>query len=293
MKGAATGKLFLPGAQRCTALPLLPDKRIVLTVSYSILFRQNPLDQLDALAPVVTQVFGGTDYDARSRLRRGWGFLERNATEEDARTASEAIGDLAGGVTVIDNAQLRTPADPQVMKAFEFAPTGISLQLQSPQKPECLVEWADVDIVAAGSFLEEVIRRESRGDEQTTGKLMMGLGIFMVTGIPMGIFGGGKKKKKETKPVKSSRVITFGRIVSKSGAQFAFSPDHFDFSGLGDQKQMNAAANLRLFLAELAQRTSAKLNVGTRLLLGNRSLTFANYTGLQDFETELLWLMNV
>jgi hypothetical protein len=34
------------------------------------------------------------------------------------------------------------------------------------------------------------------------------------------------------------------------------------------------------------------LNFGARLLLDNRSLTFANYSSLHDFETELLWLMN-
>ena len=49
--------------------------------------------------------------------------------------------------------------------------------------------------------------------------MMMGLGVFLVTGIPTGIFGG--KKKKDAKLVKSSRVITFGRIVTTVGEQFA------------------------------------------------------------------------
>jgi hypothetical protein len=88
-------------------------------------------------------------------------------------------------------------------------------------------------------------------------------------------------------------MITFGRIVVRSGEQFAFSPDHFDFSGLGDRKRMTAAANFRAFLGELLVLTPARLNFGARLLLENRSLTFANYSGLHDFETELLWLMNV
>jgi hypothetical protein len=34
------------------------------------------------------------------------------------------------------------------------------------------------------------------------------------------------------------------------------------------------------------------VNLGARLVLENRSMTLANYTGLHDFETELLWLMN-
>jgi hypothetical protein len=87
-------------------------------------------------------------------------------------------------------------------------------------------------------------------------------------------------------------VITFGRIVTTAGEQFAFSPDHFDFTGLAEKKQINAGANFRAFLGELSGRTAARLNLGARLVLENRSLTLANYGGLHDFETELLWMYN-
>jgi hypothetical protein len=261
-------------------------------VSYSILFRQFPLDHMDALAPVVAQIYGITDFDARTKIRKGWGFLDRDASEEAARSVVEAIGNLAGGTVGIDNTQLLTPAGPKVMTAFEPADKGVTLCLQSPQDPARAVDWSDVSVVAVGSFTEETILRESKGNDQKMGQMMMGLGVFMLTGIPTGIFGGGKKKK-EAKPVKSKRTITFGRIVINSGEQFAFSPEHFDFSGLGEKKQMNAAANFRAFLGEFARLTPARLNFGARLLLENRSLTFANYTSLHDFETELLWLMNV
>jgi hypothetical protein len=264
----------------------------VTGVSYSILFRQFPLDHLDALAPVVARSYGITDFDARTKIRKGWGFLERETTEEDARRVVGTIGDLAGGTVCVDNTQLRMPAEPKVMTAFESAENGVTLHLQSPQDPTRRIDWSEVSVVAAGGFSEEIIRRESGGNERTMGKMMMGLGVFMVTGIPSGLFGGGKKGNN-TQPVKSKRTITFGRIVTRSGEQFAFSPDHFDFSGLGERKQQNAAANFRVLLGEFARLTRAQLNFGARLLLDNRSLTFANYTGLRDFETELLWLMNI
>jgi hypothetical protein len=268
-------------------------QRILPAVSYSVLFRQFPLEHLDALAPVVARTFGITDFDARTKIRKGWGFLEREATEEDAQRMVKVIGDLSGGVVVIDNAKLRTPAEPKIMTGFEASPDGFTPQMQSPQEPRRLVKWTEVGIVTAGRFSEEVIRRESGGDEKTMGKMMMGLGVFMVTGMPMGLFGDGKKKKKkDAKPIKSSRVITFGRIVTTGGEQLAFSPEHFDFSGLGAKKQMNAGANFRVFLSEFARASSAKLNLGARLLLDNRSLTAANYAGLHDFETELLWILN-
>ena len=259
--------------------------------NYSVLFRQFPLDQLDALAPIVAQTCGMTAYDVRTKIRKGWGFLEREATEEEAHRIVEAIGDVAGGVVAIENAKLRTPAAPKIITGFEPVENGMTLRLQSPQEPPRPVEWSQVAVVAAGRFTEDIILRETGGNEQKTGQMMIGLGVFLVTGMPPGLFSG-KKKKKEEKPVKSSRVITFGRIVIESGEQFAFGPEHFDYSGLGAKKQFNASLNFRAVLQEFTQSPSARLNLGARLLFENRSLTFANYTGLHDFETELLWLMN-
>ena len=92
--------------------------------------------------------------------------------------------------------------------------------------------------------------------------------------------------------MKTTRTITFGRIVTTTGEQFVFRPEHFDFAGLAEKKQLNTSANFRVLLAELSSLTSAKVNLGVRLLLDNRSLTYANYTGPHDFETELLSLLN-
>ena len=55
---------------------------------------------------------------------------------------------------------------------------------------------------------------------------------------------------------------------------------------------MNMGANFRVLLGEWVHASSAKVNLGARLVLENCSMTLANYTGLHDFETELLWLMN-
>ena len=142
------------------------------------------------------QTFGLTDYDARAKIRKGWGFLERDTTEETAQQIVAAIGDWAGGAVAIDNVDLHIPAEPKVMTGFEVVANGFTPQLQSPQETTRLIEWSEVGIVAAGGFSEEVIRHESGGDEKTMGKMMIGLGVFMVTGVPTGIFGGGKKKKR-------------------------------------------------------------------------------------------------
>jgi len=104
---------------------------------------------------------------------------------------------------------------------------------------------AQVEIVSAGQFSEEIVKRASGGDEKKMGTMMLGMGVFLVTGIPPGMLGGGgKKKKKDAKPEKTTRTITFARIVTTTGEQFAFSPDHFDFSGLAEKKQLKHRCEL-------------------------------------------------
>jgi len=265
--------------------------RNVRGVSHSILFRQFPLDHLDALTPIVALAYGIPEYDARTKVRKGWGFLDRNAPEADARRMVEAVGDIAGGVVAIDNDQLRSLSVPKIVTGFESADNGVTLRPQSTQQPPHPVSWSEIGVVAAGRISEDIIQREAGGDQQRMAGMMVGVGVFMITGIPPGLLGGGKKKKEE-KPVKSARVLTFGRIITTAGEQFAFNPDHFDFAGLGGKKQIHAAANFRAFLVELSSRTRARLNLGARLVIENRSLTHANYGGLHDFETELLWMIH-
>jgi len=251
----------------------------VHAMSYSVLFRQFPLDQLDALAPIVRQVYGIADFDARAKIRRGWGFLERHATAEEAQRVAGAVP----GCIAIDDEQLRQLAEPRPMTGLAFTETGIVPDGANE------IAWNDVAIVAAGGLAEEVVRRETTGKDAGIGKMAMGLGVFLVTGIPLGLFGG---KKQETKPVKSNRWLTFGSLVTWQGEQFAIALDHFSFSGLGEKKQLQAIVNFRVLIAELQQRTSARLNHGARFVLASQPLSLANYTSLSEYESELLWMFN-
>ena len=260
-------------------------------MSWSVLFREFPLEQLDKTAAAVAGAYGITDYDARSKIRRGWGFLDRNLPAEAARGVVPVLAQSGVAALAVENAQLREPAEPLVILGGTATADGFAPQFQSPQEPARVIRWADVAIVAAGGFAEDVVRRDTTGGkDKSTGTMLMGLGIFMVTGIPMGIFGGGKKA--EAKPVKSKRLITFGCLITNRGEHLAFSPDHFDFSMLGGRKQLNAAANFRLLLDDCRRLTPARLNWGARFLLDNKSLTLANYQRLSDFENELLWMSN-
>jgi hypothetical protein len=266
------------------------SRRYDALVNYSVLLKDSVADHLDKVGPAVAAVYQMAPIDANTRLRKGWGFLERDVPQEEARQIVESLASHGVQAVAIPNAELREATEPKVILGFQADADGFTPLFQSPQETAQLINWHDVAIVAAGGFAEEVIRRDVAPKSSGTAK-MIGIGVLLVTGIPTrGMFGG--KKRKQGKPTKTSHFINFGEVITTDGQALFFNPDHFDFSGLGEKKQLNASLNYRTLIAEFARLTSARINLGARYLLEHKSLTLANYHGLKDFETELLWMIN-
>ena len=258
-------------------------------MNYSVLLTDYDPDRIETLSRGVAEVYRILPLDAQQRLRHGWGFLERETSAPRAAEIVAALTERGVRAQAIANDQLRQTEPPLVMLGFAADADGFTPALQDPQAASRAVRWDEIAIVAAGGFSEETMRREA-GKSQVQMPSMIGLGIFLTTGIPVGMFRGRQPKNK--KPVKATRFISFGQIVTTRGESFFGNPEHFDFSCLGEKKQVNASLNFRFFIAWFAERSSARLNLGARCVLGNKSLSLANYQSLHDFETELLWMIN-
>jgi len=53
----------------------------------------------------------------------------------------------------------------------------------------------------------------------------------------MGMFGGKKKQEEE---VKRGQFTSYGQIVTRELESFYFDPEHVNYTGLRDQKHLNA-----------------------------------------------------
>jgi len=263
----------------------------LIGVTYSVLFQEFPHDQLDAVSEAVSHVYQIPPFDARTKVHRGWGFLEQNVSDTEAQHICNALAEQGIAALVVANSDLRMPLEPDVMVGFSPHSEGFTPRLQSPTAVPRSIGWDDIAIVAAGGFKEEVVRRDTADRAPGAGVQLMGLGILLMTGMPTKALFGDKKKKKD-KPVKAARFISFGQIVLNNGESLYFDPVHFEFSGLGAKKQLNTLLNFRGLVAEFARGNLARTNLGARCLLDNKSISAANYHGLKDFETELLWLLN-
>jgi len=263
---------------------------MVAGVTWSVLFQQFPLANLERVTAAVSAVCGIPAFDAATKVRRGWGFLEWGIPETEARQAAERLDARGVATVVIDDDALRPVPDSQVMIGFEASEDGLLPRVSNPRVTGQRIPWAAVSIVAAGGFTEEVLQRESTGKTGRSGAARLaGLGVFLVTGIPVGLFG---RRQEAPQPRKKTQLVTFAQIVTSGGESFFLNPEHFDFSGLGPLKQVNASLNFRVLLAELVRRSGAAINHGARFLLERKSLTLANYQSVGDFETELAWMLN-
>ncbi len=258
-------------------------------MSYSILFREFPLDHLETIAEVVSQIYQITLFDARTKIRRGWGFLENNIAEERAREIVDGLASRNIAAFSVPNKALRETNPPKMMMGFESDVGGFVPRLQLKQDQASYIPWQQVLILAAGGFYEEIVRHQLDPTKSCTSS-MLEASIFMVAGLPIRL---GDKKKKTMKDVKSNRFISFGQIVTSQGDAFYFNPDRFDFSGLGNQKQLNVSLNYRVMFSEFLRLCPVNLNWGARFLLNNQPLSMANYLKTKDFETELRWMFNV
>jgi hypothetical protein len=260
-------------------------------VNYSVLFQEFPVEHLEAVSAAVSRVYRIPPFDARAKVRRGWGFLERDVSAAEAQLVCNALAEQGVAAFVVANDALRKPSAPQAMTGFEPTAEGFVPQLPSPAAPRSFA-WSEIVLVAAGAFTEEVVRRDTAGHEPGGGAQLIGIGLFLMTGmVTRGLFGGSKPSKEEKK-AKTNRTISFGQLVTAGGDFLCFDPEHFDFSGLGGRKQVNASLNFRLLVSDFARLSAARTNLGARCVLGNQSLSLAGYQGVKDFETEMLWLLN-
>lgn len=257
-------------------------------MNYSILFKEFPLDDLETIAGIISQIYQITLFDARTKIRKGWGFLEHNATEERAQRMTHLFAEHNIAVLAIPTRSLHSLRSPKMMVGFKPDAGGFVPHLQQKEGPSLYIAWQDVLILAAGGFNEEVIRLEMDPRKSCMSSILE-VGVFMVVGLPLRF----SDKRKTTKAIKTNRFISFGEIVTRQGDALYFNPDRFDFSGLGDQKQFNVALNYRMIFSEFSRLCPVSFNWGARFLLNDMPLSMASYLRTKDFETELRWLFNV
>jgi hypothetical protein len=259
---------------------------------FSVLLAKPELPPADKVAQVLASFKGETAFDARQRAKHTWGFLWEYLDQAEAERLaglSTAAGLEARAVPMDRVARL--PPGPPV-HWLRAAPEGIFYTTGS-DTAEKACPWDQVRLVAAAGLKEQISFTKTVKEGPSDKERMIGLGITMITGIPVGM-----GKSKEVKKTVQTTELFLHMDVFIQGPQgpvrLPVNAEQFNYSALGEARANNVFGNFRLLLQHVDSHAGSVLrNKGARTLMAGQPVTAAGYEGRADYEKEARWLLTL
>jgi hypothetical protein len=121
----------------------------------------------------------------------------------------------------------------------------------------------------------------------------VGMGIMMVTGLPVGM----GKAKEVKKTVHETELFVYMDLLVEDSAglrRLHVDGQKFNYGALGDARRPDVLGNFRLLLQGLDRFAGAALrNAGARGLLAGRPVASLGYDSSADYEKEIRWLLSI
>ncbi|MDE2038639.1 MAG: hypothetical protein KGJ45_01325 [Elusimicrobia bacterium] len=225
-----------------------------------------------ALARALAPVRGCPEVDLVGPMRRCWGLVAVDIEEGQARREESAL--LAASI------------------AAAAIPANLVEELPAVEQVRSLrLDLAPVKLLAAAAFVERRSRVVREEEGPGSGKRALQIGLSLATGMPVGLFGGGKKVVEKT--ISSSDLLYYLDLyVGQPPRRLRVAAHAFDFSCLGQRKGYDAPGNFKRLLQAFEER-AAGLNAGARGLLEGRPVRQMGYESLKDLEREARWLLTL
>jgi hypothetical protein len=222
--------------------------------------------------------------DAQRLARRAWGFLGENLDETSAR----ALADKAAGAGIKSMVVAATEVSPRIDPAFVhgafFSEGQVELRVGIPSVP-CPVALSQIQLLSVGNLRRDSLVTKTTKVESSAGRKILGLGVMLTTGIPIGM--GGSKESKKT--VTETEWLLFLDLFAE-GKRWRLVSAGFDFSGLGADKGAAGPDNLRRLLSMFQRHApQALLGRGAREWVAGRP--FSVYDEEADLDRESRWLL--
>jgi hypothetical protein len=262
------------------------------TGKIDVLLATPEMPAMDIVAGVIAKFTGGVLFDARQKARRMWGFLGENLSPEEAQR-------LVGLAAEAGLAARAVPADavpplPEGVPVHGICPFPEGMEVAiGPTKVRRLIPWEPVRLVAAAPLKETTTTVRTVKEGPTPQQRAVGIGIMMVTGLPVGM---GKSKEVKKTVHETELRLNMDIFVGGEAKVFRLSvdADKFDYASLGSPPEPGVAANFRRLLTAVAKgATMAVVNLGARSIVEGRSLAGLGYESAGDYEKEIRWLLTI
>ncbi|MBL0058337.1 MAG: hypothetical protein IPP35_04360 [Elusimicrobia bacterium] len=226
--------------------------------------------------------------DAQRTARHSWGFLGRDLPEPEALAlvqSASAAGLPAMAVETKDVSVLGPPSSAHGA-VFEGDLMNVAVGIPSTIRP---LPLSSLQVLSVASLRKDVMVTKTVKEEVSGGRKLVGLGIMLTTGIPVGM---GKAKEVQQTTTATEWVMFLD--IFGDGGRWRAVPSAFDFSGLGAEMGAGGPENLRRLLVLLHRLApGALLNRGARWWLEGRPLGNAGYDEPSDVDQEARWLLTL
>lgn len=222
--------------------------------------------------------------DAQRLARRAWGFLGENLDETSARTLADKAAGAGIKTMVVAGTEVPARIDPVSAHGAFFSEGQVDLRVGIPSVP-CPLELSRIRLLSVANLRRDSLVTKTTKVDSSIGRKILGIGVMLSTGVPIGL--GGSKESKKT--VTETEWLLFLDVFAE-GKRWRLIPAGFDFSGLGADKGAAGPDNLRRLLI-LFQRNAPQglLGRGAREWVAGRP--FSVYDEESDLDRESRWLL--
>jgi hypothetical protein len=251
--------------------------------------------QLDKIAEILSKTFKVPLIDARLQARKSWGFLGERMEEGQARLLSAEAARLGlNTLRVAETSTERMPA-PQNVRSARCADDGFYFNVGTDSHEKGF-PWDKVRLFCAAGLREEFTVTKTVKEDPTGTQQLMGIGLTMTSGLPI---GGGKGKEMQ-KAVKQAEISLFADVFVGGGSEGSallrlhINAEGFNFGYLGNRKEPHVLGNFRLLLKDIAKGAGQALrNKGAQIILAEQPLNTQGYDSRADYEKECRWLLSL
>lgn len=264
------------------------------TGSFHVLVSSSELPTTEKTAQVIARFTGGVAIDARQKAKTAWGFLGENLSEDEARRLAAVSAEMGVAARVVPGASVVHPPAPVPVHWLRAAPEGLFYIPGTTEKAERPVPWESVRLLSAAPLKETTTFTKTVKEGPTPGERAVGLGIMMVTGLPVGM-GKSKEVKKTTSQTELFMYLDVFAQAPEGPLRLHVDGQKFNYGALGDAKGHDIFGNLRLLMQGVhgGLPPATLRNHGVRGMLAGKPLSSLGYETQNDYEKEIRWLLTI
>jgi hypothetical protein len=226
--------------------------------------------------------------DAATQLKHSWGLLYKTHVIEEAEELQEALEQAEVETFLLPAAKLRKPPEPIVLRNATLQQDGVSFQDKGYEK---FLQWSNVVLLCAGEIEETMQTTERLPPDGKAKKWLLRTGLTPVTAVAI---QHERSKVREVTKDRTESSYYLDIVAGNDYDSLRIHGDSFDYSCLGSKMAYNALMNFKILALDTAKYlTYAIRNQGMRAMEAQTVGQGYKYSGLEDFEKEKLWLVQL